>query len=38
MPGQRLVWNSRRMKFVGNPDADRLLSRKYRDGWRVGKF
>ncbi|MBI5386647.1 MAG: Gfo/Idh/MocA family oxidoreductase [Verrucomicrobia bacterium] len=35
MPGQTLEWNSKRLKFANAPEADKLLKRTYRKGWRV---
>ncbi|WP_421826379.1 Gfo/Idh/MocA family protein [Larkinella sp.] len=35
VPGQLLEWDAARMKFPNNPDAERYLSRIYRDGWRI---
>src|ERR1041385_5053652 len=37
-PGKLLEWNHARLKFAKAPDADRLLKRKYRDGWHAGGF
>ncbi|MCX8092243.1 MAG: Gfo/Idh/MocA family oxidoreductase [Verrucomicrobiae bacterium] len=38
VPGMKLVWNARRMKFTNAAEANRLLRRRYREGWRVGGF
>ena len=38
VPGAKLEWNHGRMKFKNNSDANRLLKRKYRDGWHTGGF
>ncbi len=38
LPGTKLAWNHARMKFKNNSDADRLLQRKYRNGWSTGGF
>jgi predicted dehydrogenase len=38
LPGKRLEWNHRRMKFKNDSDANRLLKRTYRDGWHAGGF
>ena len=35
IPGERLRWNSNRLRFIGHDAADRLLRRTYRDGWAV---
>jgi predicted dehydrogenase len=32
-PGEELAWSARRLRFPGRPEADRLLRRRYRDGW-----
>lgn len=31
--GKKLEWDEKSMKATNCPEADRLLSRKYRDGW-----
>ena len=38
VPGQKLVWDSPRMKVTNCPEANRYLQRTYRDGWHVAKF
>jgi hypothetical protein len=38
LPGQKLEWNHRRMKVTNLADANRLLRRKYREGWHAGGF
>jgi len=38
VPGKKLKWNSRRMKFKNSADANRLLKRSYRESWHVGGF
>lgn len=38
VPGQRLAWDSREMKFTNLPEANRFLRRTYRAGWRYGGF
>ncbi len=35
LPGQALEWNGKRCKFTNNRDANKLLRRKYRDGFEV---
>jgi hypothetical protein len=35
MPGQTLEWNAKRCKFNGNAEANKLLRRKYREGFEV---
>ena len=37
-PGQELRWDSARMKFEHQREADRHLKRVYREGWHVGGF
>ena len=31
--GRSLVWDGAKERFVGDPEADRLLTRPYRPGW-----
>jgi len=38
VPGKKLEWNHRRLKFKNDAEANRLLRRKYRDGWRAAGF
>ena len=38
LPGQKLEWDAGPMRFKNNPQADALLRRKYREGWRFGQF
>jgi hypothetical protein len=33
MPGQRLDWNSKKLRVTNAKEANALLSRKYRTGW-----
>lgn len=35
MPGQVLKWDAKKMRFPGNPDAERYLRRVYREGWSI---
>ncbi len=35
--GRKLEWDAEKEKFIGDPDANRLLSRKARKGWRLVK-
>ena len=35
-PGVELKWDAAALQFPGHPDAGRLLTREYRDGWAVG--
>jgi hypothetical protein len=34
-PGVTLKWDAAKMRFEGQPEAERLLTRKYRDGWEI---
>ncbi len=38
MPGQKLEWDTYRLKITNSADASRLLQRKYRDGWHLARF
>lgn len=38
VPGKLLAWNHLGMKFKNDSDANRLLERTYRSGWRAGGF
>jgi predicted dehydrogenase len=38
VPDQLLEWDAVNMKFRNYPDAERYLSRTYRDGWKIGGF
>jgi len=38
VPDQLLEWDEKNMKIPNYPEAEKLLSRKYRDGWSVGGF
>lgn len=38
VPDVELHWDARRMKFNGPQAANRLLWRRYREGWHVGEF
>lgn len=35
LPGKMLEWNSATMKFTNNQQAQAMLKRTYRDGWKV---
>jgi hypothetical protein len=37
-PGTLLEWDSAKLKFKNNPDADKLLNRHYRKGWNIAGF
>lgn len=34
-PGQTLAWEAASMKFAGNPEAEKLLTKEYRKGFEV---
>ncbi|MCB9909288.1 MAG: Gfo/Idh/MocA family oxidoreductase [Planctomycetes bacterium] len=34
-PGERLAWESSKLRFAGRPDASALLHKTYRPGWEV---
>jgi hypothetical protein len=38
VPDTLLEWDSVNMKFTNYPDADKYLSRNYRQGWNTGGF
>jgi hypothetical protein len=38
LPDQKLEWNHRHMKITNVAGANRLLKRKYREGWHTGGF
>lgn len=38
IPGEKLAWDSARLKITNHASANRHLARRYRDGWHVGKF
>jgi predicted dehydrogenase len=38
VPGQTLQWDHARMKVRNSAEANRYVSRSYRDGWSVAKF
>jgi hypothetical protein len=38
VPGQKLEWDSARLKVGNHPEANRFLQRTYRDGWRLARF
>jgi hypothetical protein len=37
-PGKLLEWNHKKMKFSNLKEANKHLSRKYREGWEVKGF
>jgi len=38
VPGQLLAWDPNHLTISNHPQANRLLSRTYRDGWHVARF
>ena len=38
VPDTLLTWDSANMKFTDNPDAEKYISRNYREGWHVAGF
>lgn len=38
LPGTNLRWDSQQAQFPGHPEANRFLSRVYREGWHIGPF
>ena len=38
VPGVKLDWDAENLKFPNYPDAEKYLSRKYREGWSIGGF
>ena len=34
-PGQRLEWDSAALRFTNFPEANSMLSRSYREGWKI---
>jgi hypothetical protein len=38
VPDQLLEWNHEKMEFTNSAEANKLLSRSYRDGWKVADF
>ncbi|MCX7968804.1 MAG: Gfo/Idh/MocA family oxidoreductase [Armatimonadetes bacterium] len=33
--GQKVVWDAKRGRVIGNPDAEPLVMRPYREGWKL---
>jgi len=33
--GQKVVWNAKQGRVIGNPDAEPLVMRPYREGWKL---
>jgi hypothetical protein len=33
--GQKVVWDSKQGRVIGNPNAEPLVMRPYREGWRL---
>ncbi len=38
LPGQRLEWDPQGMRIPNQPEAEKLLQRRYRSGWEVAGF
>jgi predicted dehydrogenase len=38
VPGQKLEWDSARMKITNHSEANRYLQRRYREGWRLARY
>ncbi|HBE41141.1 MAG TPA: gfo/Idh/MocA family oxidoreductase, partial [Bacteroidales bacterium] len=38
VPDTLLEWDSDKMKFTNNPDAEKFLRRSYRKGWKTRDF
>ena len=38
VPGEKLEWDSSRLRVSNRPEANRLLQRQYRKGWQVAQF
>jgi predicted dehydrogenase len=38
LPDRKLTWNSARLGFEDDPEADHYLHRTYRDGWHLATF
>ncbi len=38
VPGRKLEWDSSRLRVSDSPEANRLLQRRYREGWQVARF
>ncbi|NCF39542.1 MAG: gfo/Idh/MocA family oxidoreductase, partial [Planctomycetia bacterium] len=34
-PNQLMEWDAKGMQFVGQPELNKYVTRKYRDGWKV---
>ena len=34
-PNQMMEWDAKGMQFVGQPELNKHVTRKYRDGWEV---
>ncbi len=35
LPGETLLWNAADLRIPNNPAAERLLTKQYRDGWKI---
>jgi predicted dehydrogenase len=38
VPGQKLEWDSARLKITNHAEANRYLQRNYREGWHLARF
>ena len=38
VPGQKLEWDSPRLKVTNSSEANQFLQRKYRNGWHLARF
>lgn len=38
VPGQKLEWDSPRLKVTNSSEANRYLQRQYREGWHLARF
>ncbi len=38
VPEVKLEWDSPHMKVTNEPEANRFLRRKYREGWHLARF
>ena len=38
LPGEKLEWDSGRLRVSNSSEADKYLRRRYREGWHVGRF
>ena len=38
VPDKLLEWDHEKMEFTNSPEANKLLRRSYRDGWKIAEF